>query len=90
MSLTSDMKATLSLYTPKEEKEMKVWNAWQTIQRGGRRTYEHGNLKYINMLREGSVFNSSVDGRVSDISEGIGKGIYQRYGKAFCIPVTQI
>ncbi len=90
LKLESEMKATLSLYTPKEEKEMEVWNAWQTIQRGGRRTYEHGNLKYINMLREGSVFNNSVEGHISDISEGSGRGIYKRYGKAFCIPVTQI
>ena len=91
-SLISDssLQATLSLYNPKEKDEMNAWNAWQTIQRGGRRTYEHGNLKYVNMLREGSVFNSTVEGNIVDISSEKGKGIYKRYGKAFCVPVTQI
>ena len=90
LTLTSDTQATLSLYSPKDETEMSAWNAWQTIQRGGRRTYEHGNLKYINMLREGSVFNATVEGNIANIAEQNGKGIYNRYGKAFCVPVTQI
>lgn len=83
----STYQMTLSKVVPKAE-EMKLLCYYTHSIRGGRETTK-GTLKSVAMLNEGAIVQKDIQGRLVDISVEENRS-YLRYGKAFCIGLSNI
>ena len=78
------LKMTLGKVIPAKD-ELKNFHYYTCQNRGGRKSKD-GTLKSINMINEGAIMHTPVEGTIVDLHDS---PPYKRFGKCFSIPILE-